>query len=120
MSAGKAARRPKAQTVIARNTEVRAAHAELAFQPVPEGTTHYLPIAGTETLKPCPFCAEPAHIELVLQDSGGFWAQAQCSGCGIHGPEADAGSEGDDATVHGLIVEAARMWNARDRKWGAK
>lgn len=119
MSARKATRQPKAQTVIARNKEIRAAHAELAFQPVPDGRTHYLPIAGAEALKPCPFCAEFAFIALVLQDSGNFWAQAQCSGCGIHGPEADAGSEGDDDTIHGLIVEAARMWNARDRKWGA-
>jgi len=119
MSASKAKRQPKALTVIEQNAKVRSTHAEFNFQPTPNGPWHYLPIAGTEALMPCPFCAERAHVDLMQQESGKFWARAQCSGCGIHGPEADAGSEGEDETIHGLMVEAARMWNARGKKWGA-
>ena len=129
MSARKAKRQPKAKTVIERNKGVRAAYAHLVVKLSPESSMLYVPIAGAEALKPCPFCGDSkGWVELIDQGvykcegvkHQNIWAHVQCNGCGIHGPEADAGCEGDDDTPHGLIVEAVRMWNDRDSRWAAR
>jgi hypothetical protein len=113
------ARQPKASmTVIELNAAVREAHASISIQlPPGSGSHYYVPIAGTEPCKRCPFCGEGAYVDLIPAGSG-WWARVQCQGCGVHGPESDGASEGEDDSIHGLIVEAARMWNTR--KGGAK
>jgi len=100
-------------TVTEVNREVCETHFCLAS---PELRFREIPIAGTPAPKPCPFCGESAAIELKNQGTEAdptWWAFAHCDGCGVRGPEADGGSEGDDESLHGLCVEAARMWNAR-------
>lgn len=121
VSAREAQRQSKAQTVIEVNAAVRQAHACISVQlPPGTGRHHYVPIAGTEPCKPCPFCDSESFVDLIDAGSGKWWARVQCLGCGVHGPEADAESEGEDETIHGLIVEAVRMWNSRGKPWGAR
>ena len=113
MSASRKAIQPtKGLTIIERNDAVRAAHAALFITLPPGSKQHYLPIAGAEPLRRCPFCdnSREPYVKLEGHDDE-LWALVECGNCGSRGPEADAGSEGDDDTIHGKIVEAVRMWN---------
>jgi hypothetical protein len=118
MSLRKAKRQPKALTVTEANAAVCKAHFCLT---VPQLGWEEIPIAGTPAPKPCVYCGEVANISLRKEgaDSRPRWfAFGECIGCGSRGPEAEGACEGDDQSIHGLSVEAARLWNCR--KGGAE
>ena len=103
---------PKPQTNVEANHAIRETHFCLRLS----AQCALIPIAGTPTPRPCPWCGESATVELKNEGTDlepNWWAFAQCDGCGVKGPEADGSSEGDDDSIHGLCVEAARMWNER-------